>query len=141
MLQKIDFIRPVCLPTLEITRSGFRGAQFEVVGWGSTREAGAGSTTPLVANIPHVEGAVCQEQYRQRLALRPEQQICAGTTGIDSCQGDSGGPLQYLSESTGRYYLVGVVSFGVGCARTGFPGVYSRVEYFLPWIRQNVQTF
>ncbi|KAA0195940.1 hypothetical protein HAZT_HAZT010615 [Hyalella azteca] len=55
--------------------------------------------------------------------------------------GDSGGPLQYLSESTGRYYLVGVVSFGVGCARTGFPGVYSKVEYFLPWIRQNVQTF
>lgn len=56
--------------------------------------------------------------------------ICAGYQqgGIDSCAGDSGGPLVVEGQ------LTGLVSWGNGCAREGFAGVYSRVNTMQPWI-------
>ena len=61
--------------------------------------------------------------------------ICAGLTqgGKDSCQGDSGGPIVDTSK-----VLIGLVSWGEGCAEAGKPGVYSRVGALLPFITSNL---
>ena len=62
--------------------------------------------------------------------------ICAGTGGKDSCQGDSGGPL--VDE---KGYLIGIVSWGQGCAREGYPGVYTETSYFVEWAQKTVSQF
>jgi len=66
-----------------------------------------------------------------------ERQLCAGRGGTDTCQGDSGGGM-VANNLDGRWTLVGVTSFGVDCARPDFPGVYTRVDQYLDWIRSNV---
>lgn len=65
--------------------------------------------------------------------------ICAGYPegGKDACKADSGGPLVCIEPKSGVKKLVGVVSFGKGCARPDFFGVYARVSYSRSWIKQK----
>lgn len=54
-----------------------------------------------------------------------------------SLQGDSGGPLVCQDENVWR--LVGVVSWGTGCAEPNHPGVYTKVAEFLGWIYDMIE--
>jgi secreted trypsin-like serine protease len=113
------------------------GQPLEVTGWGSTTEGGQISKLLLRANVPYVDNATCNEpaSYGGRVL---SGMMCAGHLGggTDSCQGDSGGPLVWRTEN--GPVLVGVVSFGDGCARQLKYGVYTRVGLYHAWIRRVV---
>jgi len=91
-----------------------------ILGWGRTAADGAVSQHLRKASVPLVSDTGCQRAYPSFL---PESMVCAGLAqgGIDTCQGDSGGPL------TVSGVLVGVTSWGEGCAEPNRPGVYTRV--------------
>lgn len=90
--------------------------------------------------MPFVSDATCQQAYGSDLV--PSQEICAGyvsTGGVDTCQGDSGGPM-FRKDNAGAWIQVGIVSWGEGCARPGYPGVYTQVSTFASAIASAAST-
>ena len=107
-----------------------------VYGWGD-QASGAGNYPDVLrwVRTPTVNFATCGANYN--LASYSENMIiCAGEQGIDSCQGDSGGPLVQYDENC-QAQQWGVVSWGIGCAFAGYPGVYTNTAYYIDWINQN----
>ncbi|XP_012215628.1 trypsin-1-like [Linepithema humile] len=130
-----DSMRPVCLPEPIKTFAGETGI---VTGWGAIREGGMVSQTLQEVTVPILSNVECRAtKYPTRKIT--DNMLCAGYTegGKDSCQGDSGGPLHV--EQNDVHQIVGVVSWGEGCARPGYPGVYSRVNRFRSWIERYVE--
>jgi len=143
-----DTIRPICIPTDDPLRSkDFLGYQPFVAGWGKTQEAGNSANVLQELQITVLSNNECKEKYKLIGKFVSEQQfdsavICAGELigGKDSCQGDSGGPLMAPQTIRGKvnYYQIGIVSYGIGCARANIPGVYTRVQTFVDWIQQKI---
>ncbi len=104
------------------------GSPTVVSGWGATIQAGAGSDTLRHAVVPVISDAVCGGPLVYGADFFADVMVCAGVLagGVDSCQGDSGGPLAAPS-TTPVFRLVGIVSWGHGCAAVNKPGVYTRV--------------
>lgn len=100
-----------------------------VSGWGDLSFGDLwGPDTLQHVDIAIIEQSICNESY---FGLIKEWEICAGYLGVggkDSCQGDSGGPL--ASYNT----LYGIVTWGIGCGESDYPGVYTNVAYFRDWI-------
>lgn len=55
-------------------------------------------------------------------------------------QGDSGGPI-HCNMADGRWYLAGITSFGSGCAKPGYPDVFTRITSYLEWITEVMDQF
>jgi secreted trypsin-like serine protease len=102
-----------------------------IAGWGVTHpDDDAPPDTLQKANVPITTDAYCESAYPddEGWDFDPETMVCAGYPkgGVDSCYGDSGGPL-FAQTSTGAHRVVGVTSWGNGCAEKDSPGVYARV--------------
>jgi secreted trypsin-like serine protease len=133
----IQLDHPLDLPTLPLTRDAGDEGQFIVMGWGQTREDSIRQERRLhYATVPTVPDQNCAVAYRKAgVNLVAPDSICAGRRGVDTCQGDSGGPM-VGQDATGRWVQVGIVSWGLGCARDGYPGVYTQISHFRTAIRQ-----
>lgn len=106
------------------------GNMATVVGWGRISEGGARSHVLREAQVPLVSDAECGETFA---AYEPGSMVCAGFEdgGVDACQGDSGGPLLVGDR------VVGIVSWGRGCARPDTPGIYTRVSAYAEQIARH----
>lgn len=110
------------------------GTAATVYGWGDTRGDGQYPMTLHSVQVPMIADATCARDYPGGPdgAFQASTMVCAGEQsrgGRDACQGDSGGPLVVA----GR--LVGLVSWGTGCAEAGHPGVYTRVAAMAAAVR------
>uniref|UniRef100_A0A8C2IEM4 Transmembrane protease serine 4-like n=1 Tax=Cyprinus carpio TaxID=7962 RepID=A0A8C2IEM4_CYPCA len=123
-----ESILPVCLPPHQLSVK----EMLVVTGWGLLKEKGELPSVLQKASVPLIDRSECSKPSVYGSAITPRM-LCAGFLegNIDACQGDSGGPLVYLSS---RWHIMGIVSWGVGCARDGKPGVYTDVSQLLNWI-------
>jgi secreted trypsin-like serine protease len=115
------------------------GVFAEVSGWGSTSQDNPNDGIPpsatytpsdvlRAASVPIIADSTCGSSGVYGGAFQAATMVCAGYLGgaIDTCYGDSGGPLQ-AGVADGSYRLVGITSWGDGCAYQNAPGVYTRV--------------
>lgn len=106
------------------------GSAALVAGWGYTSENGGNISSVLrLVTVLLVNQKKCNESNSGAI---DDGMVCAARSGRDSCTYDSGGPLTLNNR------LIGIVSWGAGCARPDKPGVYTRVAYFRDWIDNNV---
>merc|ERR1712177_83863 len=122
-------VRPACLPAT--TDKTYAGELATVTGWGTLSSGGNQPTVLMEVDVTVTTNEVCNNVYGGINDLH----ICAMDPGKDSCQGDSGGPL--VVKENDRWTLIGVVSFGYGCAQPDIPGVYARITQRMDWIKEN----
>ncbi|XP_041887458.1 transmembrane protease serine 7 isoform X4 [Corvus kubaryi] len=128
-------IQPICLPPS--SHKARSGDKCWITGWGQKQEADdEGSAVLQKAEVEIIDQTLCHSTY----GIITARMFCAGLSSgkRDGCKGDSGGPLSCQSNGDGKWFLTGIVSWGYGCGRPNFPGVYTRVSNFAPWIHKYV---
>ncbi|NXF94103.1 FA10 factor, partial [Eubucco bourcierii] len=132
-----EYAIPICLPSPNLaTLLSEEGRIGMVSGWGATHHRGSSLRFLMKVRLPIVSLETCQ-QSTERLVT--DNMFCAGynTEVADACKGDSGGPFTVSYHNT--WFLLGIVSWGEGCADKGKYGVYTRVSNYIPWIKEIVE--
>ncbi|KAF5296214.1 hypothetical protein FQR65_LT10289 [Abscondita terminalis] len=124
-----DYISPIILATMKPTPK----VPCVVSGWGTQhQDRNQVSDSLYYANISVIDDSYCKNYIKTYVPYH-EGMFCAGHLGggIDACKGDSGGPLICNNE------LVGLISWGIGCAAPRHPGVYMDISYYYKWIHSD----
>jgi len=152
-LRSSDNVNAACLPKCDNMFSEFQfrngtGTRCWVAGWGKDRTDGNFQFIQRKVDVPiEPNRAKCDAALRSALQRQgtdtnrfrlDESELCAGgEVGKDACEGDGGTPLVCQAD-TGRWYVVGLVTWGVSCGEEkGLPGVYANVFNMLPFIMGN----
>lgn len=141
--------RSVSYPTIELGNASLldsqASAELLTLGWGRTENV-TRSDSLLQVNVPLVSAKTCQTAYSAYGYSILDGMICAGYAqgGRDACSGDSGGPLVAPTEidamgEVQQWALVGVVSWGVGCAQQNAYGVYADVGSIADWVQSEIE--
>lgn len=129
------------IPLADTTKPPPTGTLLHVAGWGSTTyNAANDSFGPGASELRAVAVRVkpsqqCVDAYGAK-AFYPQDMVCASLPHRDACAGDSGGPL--VDRPGPGAVLIGVVSWGTGCAMARYPGVYSLVEHNRCWVESTI---
>lgn len=115
------------------------GTETFVAGWG----VGSSGLDELM--VPIVNYTECNSPPAYNGRIDENSMICAGFMSgrQDACQGDSGGPLVYLKQDEAgvpRPTLLGIVSWGHGCAEINKVGVYTKISSLESWIVTAAET-
>uniref|UniRef100_A0A672UFB5 Coagulation factor X n=1 Tax=Strigops habroptila TaxID=2489341 RepID=A0A672UFB5_STRHB len=133
-----EYAIPICLPSPSLaTLLSEEGRIGMVSGWGATHDRGSTLRFLMKVRLPIVNMETCQRSMDR---LVTDNMFCAGhhTEVADACKGDSGGPFTVSHHNT--WFLLGIVSWGEGCAEKGKYGVYTRVSNYIPWIKEIVES-
>ncbi|XP_073448585.1 transmembrane protease serine 6 [Aquarana catesbeiana] len=123
-------VQPICVPAS--THHFPVGSTCWVTGWGAAVYNGPINDILQKVDLNLISEDLCSELYNYRITPR---MFCAGEPSgtKDSCNGDSGSPL-VCQEPGGRWFIAGVVSWGMGCARPNHYGIYTRITRIVGWI-------
>ncbi|NXL86620.1 FA7 factor, partial [Alectura lathami] len=132
-----EYVLPICLPSPGLAALlSQEGTVGMVSGWGATHLRGSPLRFLMRVRLPIASMDACQ---RATARLVTDNMFCAGhgTEATDACKGDSGGPFAVSYHNT--WFLLGIVSWGDGCAEEGKYGVYTRVSNYISWIKETVE--
>ena len=125
-------IKPACLPSAGALYPG----DAIVSGWGTVGSGSYLNSWLHEVNVTVFTDGNCGSMNN----YMTDDMLCAGlmSGGKDACQGDSGGPLVAVNPSNDRMTLIGVVSWGFGCADADALGIYAEVSHFTGWLNQQM---
>ena len=116
-----------------------QGRNCTVSGWGHLKSKGSSVPDKLrEVSVTVLHDSICQKMLKgYPWDPNTETMLCAGGADKDACQGDSGGPM-VCQDDNGESCIAGIVSWGVGCATEGIPGVYTNVRKYNQWIQDHM---
>jgi secreted trypsin-like serine protease len=144
-LTSTDDINAACLPGCDdqfnYQFNNGTGVRCWVAGWGKDGKGGKFQVIQNKVDVPLMRSSECQRKMKTALGRDAgrdfqlsESEVCAGgEQGKDACDGDGGAPLVCQSKDN-RWNVVGLVTWGVDCARKGVPGIYANVYNMLGFI-------
>ncbi|NWS14243.1 ACRO protein, partial [Pachyramphus minor] len=128
-----DYIQLGCVPDISFRVSELKTCY--IAGWRTTLDSGEPRLVLQEAKVRLIDVQLCNSSRWYAGAVHPHD-LCAGYPrgGIDTCQGDSGGPLVCKDIKADYFWLVGLSSWGRGCAGDKRPGIFTSIQHFYDWI-------
>lgn len=131
-------IQPICLAS---GTNQYVNNRVTVAGWGTLSEGGSQPASLMKVDVEVWTNEKCKASYGSSAPGGiTSHMLCASLPNQDSCSGDSGGPL-FICPAGGQCTQVGIVSWGIGCAKAQYPGVYTRVTNMHDWISKIVRDY